>query len=95
MEDFVAKYGSYLLAVTEWLIVAGAAVFGWVLGLRRNQWAIQQFQTELARLDQRVLVLETQGHTAATSLASISATLVAVQDALRDIKDDLRGKVSK
>lgn len=88
MQDFIQIYGPFILA--------GGGIFGaWYLGVNRNQWAIEQFKADLTDLKTRVTHLETQGQAGATALASIAATLVTIQDTLREIKSDLRGKADK
>jgi len=88
MEDLFAKY--WQLPAT--IISVG---FAFWLGLNRNSWAIDQFKTDLADLKKRVQHLETQGQTGAQTLAGIAATLGAIQETLREIKGELRGKADK
>jgi len=88
MDEMIQKYWAVVFAV-------GGIVGGWLLGLRRAQWSLDQFKIELADLKKRVGHLETQGNTGAATLAGIAATLEAIQETLREIKSELRGKADK
>lgn len=68
---------------------------GFWLGQKRSQWKIDDLGAWMQRLERRVETLETQGRTEGQTLASINATLVAMQRALDGIQISLKDKVDK
>ena len=82
-------------AVATVLVSLISGVFGWLFATKRTQWDVQGINSKFAAIEARVSHVETQGQMGAQALAGISATLGAIQETLREIKSELRGKADK
>lgn len=63
---------------------------GWIMGVERNRWKINDLGASVALMSARIKVLEDQGHVEGVALAKIGVTLEHQNGALSDIKDGLR-----
>jgi hypothetical protein len=70
-------------------------VFGWLLGVERNRWKINDLGHAMKRLEDRVKVLETQGSDEKVILAKIEATLVSVLATLGRLENRIDGKADR
>jgi hypothetical protein len=77
-----------------WAFVAFmlTGAIGWVLGLERNRWRIDDVGRAVGHLEERVKTLEAQGMASERSQATSNEKLDHIREDLREIKKDLRGK---
>ena len=53
----------------------GTGIIGWMMGVERNRWKINDLGNAMVRLEDRVKVLETQGSDEKATLAEIKADI--------------------
>lgn len=89
---------SLVNAVREWwdvgaFIVAGVLAF--IVGKERQRWRVNQIGEEVEKQGKRISHLEAQGHTSAVTLAEIRTNQNLILTMLRELREDLKGKVDK
>jgi hypothetical protein len=85
-------------AVRDWWAFAAFAatgLFGWLLGVERNRWKINDLGNTMIRLEDRVKTLESQGSDEKATLAKIEATMGAMLQTLHRLESRIDGKADK
>jgi uncharacterized coiled-coil protein SlyX len=73
----------------------GTGIVGWMMGVERNRWKINDLGNAMVRLEDRVKVLETQGSDEKATLAEIKANLASVLATLNRLESRIDGKADK
>lgn len=88
MPDLLKEWWSFVFFV-------GTGVVGWLLGVEKNRWKINDLGEAMIRLERRVGVLESQGSEEKATLAAISVTLMAISATLVRLENRIDGKQDK